>query len=274
MYPMKFIQLNDSVKLPLIGFGTWQLQGVDCYNSVLKAFEAGYRHIDTADRYGNHAQVARALKDSGLKRAEYQLTTKLWRDDLSPETILASGKRFLEELGIPYIDLLLIHWPNRDYDMVESLKAMNELKKQGVIKAIGVSNFTQHHLEDVLKSGVEITNNQIELRPSFNQKALRGFQDKHHITTTSYSTIKGGVDFDIRLINELARKYDKTLGQIVLNWAISQNIIVLPRSTSEDRIKENLAAAEFEMSLDDVGKLNNIPQGNRLGKPEFADFDY
>ena len=271
---MKTIKLNDETELPLIGFGTWQLQGDDCYQSVLKAFEAGYRHIDTADRYGNHAEVARALKDSGLKREEYQLTTKIWRDDLSPETIIASGNRFLKELGIPYIDLLLIHWPNRDYDMTQSLIAMDQLKKDGIIKAIGVSNFTQHHLEDVLKSGVEITNNQIELRPSFNQTALRAFQDKHHITTTSYSTIKGGVDFDIPLIKELAEKYDKTPGQIVLNWAISQNIIVLPRTTNENRIKENLAAADFEISQSDLERLNHLPQGDRLGKPEFADFDY
>lgn len=271
---MKTIKLNDSVELPLIGFGTWQLLGDDCYNSVLNAFEAGYRHIDTADRYGNHAEVARALKDSGLKREEYKLTTKIWRDDLSPNTIINSGKRFLEELGIPYIDLLLIHWPNRDYDLIEAIKAMDQLKQQGIIKAIGVSNFTQHHLEDVLKSGVEITNNQIELRPSFNQKALREFHNQHHITTTSYSTIKGGVDFDIPQIKELVQKYGKTPGQIVLNWAISQNIIVIPRSTTEDRIKENLAAANFEMSAEDIEKLNQIPQGQRLGNPEFADFSY
>ncbi len=271
---MKTIKLNAEVELPLIGFGTWQLQGDDCYKAVMKAFEVGYRHIDTADRYGNHSEVARALKDSGLKRSEFKLTTKLWRDDLSPETILASGNRFLEELGIPYIDLLLIHWPNRDYDMTQSLKAMAQLKKDGIIKAIGVSNFTQHHLEDVLKSGVEITNNQIELRPSFNQTALRAFQAKHHITTTSYSTIKGGVDFDIPLIKELAEKYDKTPGQIVLNWAISQNIIVLPRTTNENRIKENLATMDFEISQTDLESLNNVPQGDRLGKPEFADFDY
>jgi diketogulonate reductase-like aldo/keto reductase len=271
---MKNIRLNSSLELPLIGFGTWQLLGEDCYNSVLKALDAGYRHIDTADRYGNHAEVAKALKNSGLKRTDYKLTTKLWREDLSPKTILQSGPRFLEELGVPFIDLLLIHWPNRDYDMIESLKAMEELKKQGIIKAIGVSNFTQHHLEDVLKSGVEITNNQVELRPSFNQKALRAFHQKHQITTTSYSTIKGGVDFKIDLISDLAEKYDKTMGQIVLNWAISQNIIVIPRTTNIDRIKENLVAADFEMETKDIEKLNQIPQGERLGNPDFADFNY
>ncbi len=158
--------------------------------------------------------------------------------------------------------------------MVESVKAMNQLKDQGLIKAIGVSNFTQHHLEDVLKSGVEITNNQIELRPSFNQQSLREFHKQHHITTTSYSTIKGGVDFESPEIKHLTAKYDKTPGQIVLNWAISQKIIVIPRTTSEDRIKENFHSCNFELSSEDIEKLNNITQSERLGKPEFADFDY
>lgn len=271
---MKFIKLNDQVELPLMGFGTWQLLGDDCYNGVIKAFEVGYRHIDTADKYGNHAEVARAIKDSGLKREEFKLTTKIWRDDLSPETIIASGKRFLEELGIPYIDLLLIHWPNREYPIEESLKAMNQLKEEGVIKAIGVSNFTQHHLEDALKAGVEITNNQIELRPSFNQQELRTFCTQNNITVTSYSTIKGGVDFEDPTIQELAKKYAVSPAQVVLNWAIAQNIIVIPRSTKSDRIEDNFHTEDWEMDKADIEKLNNIPQGERLGKPVFADFDY
>lgn len=271
---MKTIRLNDSVELPLIGFGTWQLQGTDAYNGVTKALETGYRHIDTADRYGNHLEVAKAIKDSGLKRADFQLTTKLWREDLSPQTIIESGKRFLDELGIPYIDLLLIHWPNRDFDIVEALKAMDELKKQGLIKAIGVSNFTEHHLEDALKSGVEITNNQVELRPSFNQQALREFQAKHNITTTSYSTIRGGQDFDEPVIKELSDKYQVSPAQVILNWAISQNIIVIPRSTKVERIKDNFHAQDWEMEKEDIAKLNNIPQKERLGKPEFSDFNY
>jgi diketogulonate reductase-like aldo/keto reductase len=271
---MKTIKLNDQVELPLIGFGTWQLQGEDAYNGVIKAFEIGYRHIDTADKYGNHAEVAKALKDSGLKREDYKLTTKIWRDDLSPETIKTSAKRFLEELGIPYIDLLLIHWPNRDYDIVEALKAMNELKEDGIIKAIGVSNFTIHHLEDALKAGVEITNNQIELRPSFNQKELVAFHKEHGITTTSYSTIRGGVDFEEPVIKELAEKYQVSPAQIVLNWAMAQDIIIIPRSTKPERIEDNFHAQDWEMESEDIEKLNNIPQGARLGNPAFADFDY
>lgn len=271
---MKMVKLNDLVKLPLIGFGTWQLQGDDCYQAVIKAFEIGYRHIDTADKYGNHTEVARALKDSGLKRTDYKLTTKIWREDLSRQTILDSGNRFLKELGIPYIDLLLIHWPNRDYDIVEALKAMNDLKEQGIIKAIGVSNFTQHHLEDALKAEVEITNNQIELRPSFNQKELREFHAKHHITTTSYSTIRGGVDFEEPVIKELAKKYQVSPAQVVLNWAMAQDIIIIPRSTKPERIEDNFHAEDWEMDPKDIEKLNNIPQSGRLGNPAFADFNY
>lgn len=270
---MKTIKLNDAVELPLIGFGTWQLQGEECYKPTLKALEIGYRHIDTADRYGNHAEVARAIKDSGLKRAEFKLTTKI-RTGVSKAEVLESGKRFLEELQIPYIDLLLIHWPNREMPIQETLEAMNELKQEGVIKAIGVSNFTIHHLEDALKTGVEFVNNQIELRPSFNQKELREFCAKNNITVTSYSTIKQGMDFENPVIQELTKKYNVSPAQVVLNWAISQNIIVIPRSTKPERIEDNFHAQDWEMDPEDIEKLNNIPQGERQTKPEWAEFDY
>lgn len=271
---MKSIKLNDSLSLPVLGFGTWQLSGDDCYNSVVKAFETGYRHIDTADGYGNHLEVARAIKQSGLKREEFFLTTKIRRDDLNAETVEANVKRFLAELEIPYIDLLLIHWPNRNIPIEETLGAMNKLKEQGLIRAVGVSNFTVHHLEDALKTGIEFTNNQIELRPSFNQKELRDFCREKGITVTSYSTIKAGMDFEIPVIKELAQKYGKTEGQIILNWAVSQDIIVIPRSTKPERISENFAAPEFEMEPEDIDKINNVPQGERQTHPEWNEFDY
>lgn len=271
---MKTIKLNDAVELPLIGFGTWQLAGDDAYNGVKKALEIGYRHIDTADGYHNHTEVGKAIKDSGLKRSDFKLTTKIWREAQHKAEVLEAGKRFLDELGIEYIDLLLIHWPDRSIPFEETLGAMNELKKQGIIKAIGVSNFTPHHLEDALKVGVEITNNQVELRPSFNQKALRDFCAKNNITVTSYSTIKGGVDFEDPIIKELSEKYKVSRAQIVLNWAISQNIIVIPRSTKPERIEENFHAQDFEMETADIEKINNIPQKGRMSNPEWADFEH
>lgn len=271
---MKTIKLNDAVELPLIGFGTWQLQGDEAYNSTLKALEIGYRHIDTADRYGNHAEVAKAIKDSGLKREDFKLTTKIPPTNLHKQDVLDSGKRFLEELQISYIDLLLIHWPNREVPIKETLEAMNELKKQGIIKAIGVSNFTIHHLQDALETGIEFVDNQIELRPSFNQTELRDFCAKNNITVTSYSTIKGGMDFEQPVIQELVKKYNVSPAQIVLNWAISQNIIIIPRSTKPQRIEDNFHSQDWEMDREDIEKLNHIPQGERQSIPQWADFDY
>jgi 2,5-diketo-D-gluconate reductase B len=271
---MKTLKLNDQVTLPLLGFGVWQLLGDDCYRAVLKALEVGYRHIDTADKYGNHLEVARALKSSDLKRDEFFITTKVWHANLHREDVLSSGKRFLEELGIEYIDLLLIHWPNREVPIQETLEAMNELKKQGIIRAIGVSNFTIHHMKDAKETGIEFVNNQVELRPSFNQNELREFCESNNITVTSYSTIKGGLDFEIPIIKELAKKYDKTEGQIILNWAISHNIIVIPRSSNPTRIEENFKSTDFELSGEDIEKINNVPQGERQSKADWNEFDY
>ncbi len=185
---MKLIKLNDQVSLPVLGFGVWQLSSEDCQQSVEEAFKVGYRHIDTADAYGNHHAVAKAIKNSGLKREEFFLTTKIWRDKLDANGVKTSIDRFLEELGVEYIDLVLIHWPNRDFSIEETLKAMDEAKKAGKIRAIGVSNFNKKHLEEALAVGVELTNNQIELHPTFQQKDLREYLKENDMTVTSYST--------------------------------------------------------------------------------------
>jgi 2,5-diketo-D-gluconate reductase B len=202
------------------------------------------------------------------------ITTKTPQPDLSKETILANGPRYLEELDIPYIDLLLIHWPNREYPIKESLEAMQELKEKDIIRAFGVSNFTIHHMQDCLDAGFEIVNNQVELRPSFNQKELRDWTKEHNITVTSYSTIKGGMDFDEPVIQEMKKKYGKSEAQIILNWAISQDIIVIPRSTKAERIKDNFEAGNWEMDPADVEKINAMPQKGRQTNNEWSDFDY
>ena len=271
---MKMIKLNETASLPVLGFGVWQLSPEDCQASVEQAFKVGYRHIDTADAYGNHQAVAAAIKNSGLSREEFFITTKVWRDKLDKDGVEKSIDRFLEELEIPYIDLLLIHWPNRDVPIEETLLAMDEAKKSGKIRAIGVSNFTKHHLEDALAVGVEITNNQIELHPTFQQKELRAYMKENEITVTSYSTNGRGGDLDLPLVQELAEKYGKSAYQIILNWATSQDIIVIPRSSKLERVKENFEIFDFELSVEDIERMNSIEQQPRLSEPAFADFGY
>lgn len=266
--------LTADASIPVLGFGTWQLTGQECIDGVCAALETGYRHIDTADAYGNHAQVAEGIKNSGVARKDFFLTTKLkFPNAYTKEAVAADAQRFLEELQIDWIDLLLIHWPNREVPFAETLRAMDELKKKGIIKAIGVSNFTPHHLDDALKAGVEITNNQVEVRPTFNQKTLRDYCASKNISITAYSSLRGG-DPELPLITELASKYSKTPQQIILNWITNRGMITIPKSSHPERIKENFESASFEMEEADLEKIDNLPQSDRGNDPSFGDFEY
>ncbi len=272
---MKMIKLNDEVEVPVLGFGCWQLEpGGECQQSVEWALDIGYRHIDTADGYGNHKDVARAIKNSKIERKKLFITTKIRPHSLDAKSIKECGQRFLEELETDYIDLLLIHWPNREVAIGETLEAMNKLKEDCLIRAIGVSNFTIHHLQDALKTGIEVTNNQVELHPTFNNRELREFCRKNGITVTSYSSNGRGEDLKLLKIIELAKKYERTPYQIILAWLRQQDILAIPRSTKEKHIKENFESLDFDLSLEDIAKINQISQEPRLSEPGWADFDY
>lgn len=226
---MKTIRLNVDAQIPILGFGTWQLNDTICVDAVKNALLTGYRHIDTADIYGNHLEVAQGIRESGVPRNEIFITTKVFFPDLHGDRVIQKCKHFLSELETDYIDLLLIHWPNKKIPIEETLHAMNSLKNEGKIKAIGVSNFTIQHLEKALATGVKITNNQIELHPSFKQKEMREYCKANNITVTAYSPLGQGVDLQIPLIQELARKYTVSPAQVVLNWIITQNVIAIPK---------------------------------------------
>jgi diketogulonate reductase-like aldo/keto reductase len=269
----KNIPLTKDISIPAIGLGTWQLTGSDCVEGVEYALTLGYKAIDTADAYGNHRQVAEGIKKSGVKREDFFLTTKIWNDQHTHDGVSASGERFLKELEVDYIDLLLIHWPMRNVPIEETLAAMNELKERGIVKAIGVSNFNEHHLEDVLKVGVDVVNNQVEIRPQWNQKALRDFCASKNISITAYSSLRGG-DPEVPVIVELAGKYGKTPSQVILNWVTARGMIVIPKSAHKGRIKENLESQDFEIEEADLAKIDELPQTGRTAMPSFQDFDY
>jgi len=272
---MRTIRLNDAASIPVLGLGTWMLTGEICVESVLTALKLGYRHIDTADAYGNHREVAEGIKRSGIPRKELFITTKLHLSKgYERDTVLASGERFLEELGLEYIDLLLIHWPDRSTPFSETLGAMNELKKKGLVCALGVSNFTPHHLEDAFATGAEITNNQVELHPSFNQKVLREFCASKNIAITAYSPLGRKRDLELPLLAELAKKYEVSPAQIALNWILSRDMIAIPKSSHPARLKENFEADSFTMDEADLKRIDEIPQNERIVWPTFADFKY
>lgn len=271
---MKTIKLNDQTNIPVLGFGTWRLQGNECQKSVEKALEIGYRHIDTADAYDNHQDVAKAIQSSMLKREELFVTTKVWRDSLAHDDVIDGAKRFLDELKIDYIDLLLVHWPNRDVPVEETLAAMEELKKSKLIKTFGVSNFTIHHLQDALHAGYKLSCNQVEFHPSLNQKELKKFCHENGIVITCYSTNAFGADLKIPEIVDIAQKYNKLPYQVILNWIISNNMVAIPRSSNAEHIQSNFESLSFELSLEDIEKINNLGGNNRVVNPSFAEFGY
>jgi len=229
---IKKFKFKDGNEVPALGFGTWKLSEDQAVDSTLKALGIGFRHIDTADAYGNHVEVGKAINESGIPRKEIFLTTKVWHTELEPSSVKDSAKRFLEELQTDYIDLLLIHWPNRNIPLHQTLEAMNQLKAKGIIKNIGVSNFTVNHLKDCLKTNVEVVNNQVELHPTFAQNELHKFCDENEILLTAYSPLGRGAELDNPVLDEIAKKYDKTVPQVILNWIVSRGIIAIPKATS------------------------------------------
>jgi diketogulonate reductase-like aldo/keto reductase len=264
----------DNTEVPLLGLGTWQLEGKTGYQATLDALKIGYRHIDTAHIYGNHAEIGQAIKDSGIDRKELFITTKLWRNELSGESVKPALLRGLDELQTDYIDLYIIHWPSMLVPLKPTLLALAELKKDGYIKHFGVSNFTIHHLEDSLDITQEIATNQVEFHPSLNQKELLDFCRDHNIALTAYSPIGHGHDLEIPLIKELATKYTKSPAQICINWCLQKGLVTIPKASTKERLQENFDAQDFALSPEDVRQIDDLDIHNRYITPDFAEFDY
>jgi len=269
----KKFTLEPRVEIPVIGFGTWQLKAEEARQSVETALELGYRHLDTADVYQNHQEVGKAIQSSGIPRSELFLTTKVWRTEFHHDNVLASVARFQEELQTEYFDLMLMHWPNKEIPVEETLEALQELKEAGTVRSIGVSNFTIKHLEQALQTGVKISTNQVEFHPSLNQKELKTFCDQHKILITAYSPIAQGKDLSIEIIQQLSAKYDRSPAQIILNWLISKNIVVIPRSTKPERIKDGFGSADWTMQPADIALIEALDLHSRLVQPDFNEFE-
>lgn len=271
---MKTLNLNPQTKIPILGFGTWQLQGDKCQKAVEKALEVGYRHIDTAEVYENHQIIGKVLRKSKIPREKLFITSKVWRDDLGKRNVLKACQKALKELQTSYLDLYLIHWPNRNIPIAETLEALGNLKEKGLIKAIGVSNFTINHLKEALKVGVEITNNQVEFHPSLNQKKLKNFCEKRKIVITAYSPLAQGEDLKLPIIRKLALKYKKSPTQVILAWLIQKNIVAIPRSANPKHIEDNFKVLKGNLEERDIKLIDKIGGYLRTINPPFAEFDY
>ncbi|TVY05468.1 aldo/keto reductase [Paenibacillus cremeus] len=264
--------LHNGVKMPWIGLGVFKVQdGEEAVNSVKAALEVGYRSIDTAAIYRNEDGVGKGIKESNVPREELFITTKVWNADQGYESTLAAFDTSMKKLGLDYLDLYLIHWAAPAVGKyVETWKALEKLYKDGRVRAIGVSNFKIHHLEEVMNQ-CEIVPmvNQVEYHPRFNQRELHAFCKKHEIQLEAWSPLaQGGLLEDPTLV-EIANKYNKSVAQIIIRWDLQTGVVTIPKSTKPHRIEENANVFDFELSPEDMTKINSLNTDQRL----FADPD-
>ncbi|MCQ9209585.1 aldo/keto reductase [Granulicatella seriolae] len=277
----KHYELNNGLEIPKVGFGTWRSKnGDEAYQAVLEALRVGYRHIDTAAIYGNEESVGRAIKDSGIPREELFITTKLWNDSHSYDKAKVALATSLEKLGLDYLDLYLIHWPNpleyRDSWQeanAQTWKAMEEAVEAGLVRSIGVSNFMVRHLEELAKTAV-ITPavNQIRLAPGvFQEEVVLYCRDKN-IILEAWSPLGQGEIFKNETMMNLAEKYGKTVAQVALAWSWYDGFLPLPKSVTPSRIMENLDFGDIELTYQDALAIRAIDGVTKESNPDTVDF--
>ena len=273
------ITLNDSNTIPQLGFGVFQIEPKDTVKAVSTALEIGYRHIDTAQMYGNEKEVGEAIRASGIERSNIFVTSKLNNGFHQPDDARKAFNTTLSELGFDYVDLFLIHWPLPtlyDGDFVSTWKTLEEFHRDGLARSIGVSNFQVEQLKRLAaEADLVPAVNQIEVHPYFTNEAVRHYGQEHQIATEAWSPIAQGKVLDDPTINQVAHKVGKTPAQVVLRWHIQRGDIVFPKSETPSRIKENFELFDFEIDPTDIGMINALDKGEdgRTG-PNPDKFDY
>ncbi|MFF9378296.1 aldo/keto reductase [Streptomyces griseoluteus] len=269
------IILNNGVEMPQLGFGVWQVPDDEAERAVTTALETGYRSIDTAAIYGNEEGTGKAIAASGVPREDLFVTTKLWNSDQGYDSTLRAFDTSLEKLGLDYLDLYLIHWPLPARDnYLDTYRAFEKLYSEGRVRAIGVSNFLPEHLERLIaETSVVPAVNQIELHPQLQQRAAREFDSEHGIATEAWSPLGQGKGLlEVPAIVAIARKHGRTPAQVVLRWHIQLGNIVIPKSVTPSRIKENIEVFDFSLDDEDLAAIGALDEDKRLG-PDPASFD-
>lgn len=258
--------------IPALGFGTFQLSNDDAYRMVKAALNAGYTHIDTAQNYHNEEGVGAAVKEAEADRSDLFLTTKVWRDKLGKNDFLPSVEESLRKLKTEYVDLLLIHWPNDNIPLQESIEELMKAQEKGYAKNIGVSNFPIRLVEKAIQLGANIITNQVEYHPLINQEKLYGFLRAEDMILTAYSPIAQGEVIGNETLKAIAAKYGKNEIQVTLRWLIQQEgVAAIPRSSKEQNMEANLQIFDFKLESDDMEKISKLREGNkRVVNPGFA----
>ncbi len=266
--------LHNGVEMPYFGLGVYlSKDGQEVINAVKWALDAGYRHIDTASIYKNEEGVGEGLKQSGVPREEVFVVSKVWNSDQGYDSTLRAYEESLKRLGLDFLDLYLIHWPVAG-KYKDSWKALEKIYEEGRVRAIGVSNFMQHHLEDLMgESNVIPMVNQMEFHPFLVQQDLIDFCSKNAIQYEAWSPMMQGKIFEMEAFKNLAEKYGKSIAQIVLRWDLQKGVVTIPKSSKKERIITNSDIFDFELSDEDVNLLDTMHRGQRFG-PDPDNFDF
>jgi 2,5-diketo-D-gluconate reductase A len=269
------ITLNNAVEIPQLGFGVFQIPPEETVKATTTALEVGYRHIDTAQMYGNEREVGIAVRESGISRGEVFVTSKLNNNRLERDDILRSFDTSLADLGFEYLDLFLVHWPLPGVsDYVARWKAMEEIYASGRVKAIGVSNFQPHHLRDLFASSeVRPAVNQIEVHPYLTQDDVRAFGAEHGIVTEAWAPIAKGKVADDTVIQGIAAQVGRTPAQVTLRWHVQRGDVVFPKSVTRTRVEENFDIFDFELDEEAMSAISALNRDERTG-PNPDEFNY
>ncbi|CAG9580007.1 putative prostaglandin f synthase [Leishmania major strain Friedlin] len=260
------VTLSNGVQVPQLGIGTWEAKDGNEVVNIKWAVNAGYRHVDTAHYYKNEKGVGQGISECGVPRSDIFVTTKLWNYDHGYESALAAFEQSRQALGVEYVDLYLIHWPGPNRSYIETWRAFEKLYEMKKVRAIGVSNFEPHHLDDLLANcTVPPMVNQVEMHPHFQQKALRAYCAEKNIAVTAWRPLgKGALLTEPQLV-ELAEKHKRSAAQVIIRWLIQLGVIAIPKSSHEERIKQNFDVFDFELSPEDMRRIESMDRNSRIG---------
>ncbi|TKD71397.1 aldo/keto reductase [Pseudalkalibacillus hwajinpoensis] len=266
--------LHNGVEMPTLGLGVWKMENNDeVKTAVNAAIDAGYKAIDTAAAYKNEEGVGAAIKENSTPREDLFITSKVWNDDQGYESTLKAFEDTVTKLGVETLDLYLIHWPVEG-KYKETWKAMEKLYKDGRIRAIGVSNFHPHHLEDLIKDAeIKPMVNQVEFHPLLNQQELRDYCKKHSIQMEAWSPLAQGKLLDHDVVKHIGEQHGKSTAQVIIRWDLEHEVVTIPKSSNPERIKQNFDVFDFELTKDDIRAIDELNQNERMG-PDPDNFDF